>query len=113
MNVEYFDEVIGKSTEFLKGTVLKAFQLNNADEQLIKTVSGNLIAYNKKTNKIKEKLILKGTIVVALGQGKAEIKSKERGVLFDSDKSIIVQFKDDDRVEELILDLMGHEEELD
>jgi hypothetical protein len=38
LEMEYFDIMIGKSTEFLKGSILKVFELKH-NEQLIHTIS--------------------------------------------------------------------------
>jgi hypothetical protein len=35
---------------------MKSFPLNDKDEELVKTVSGNLIQYNKKTLEVRYKL---------------------------------------------------------
>ena len=44
--------------ELLKGTIVKSFPLKNEEEQLIKTISGNLLHYNKKSLEIKCKMKL-------------------------------------------------------
>lgn len=40
---------MGDMRELLKGTVMKVFPLKSMDEEMVRTVSGNFVIYNKKT----------------------------------------------------------------
>jgi len=40
----------------LKGTIIKSFPLKDQDEELIRTASGNIVLYAKKTFDIKNKM---------------------------------------------------------
>lgn len=47
LNLHHFEEVTGNPLELLKGTTTKSFELKNKFEQVVDTVSGNLLIFNK------------------------------------------------------------------
>lgn len=47
LNMMHFEEIVGNSVELLKGTTTKSFELKNKAEQVVDTVSGNLLIFNK------------------------------------------------------------------
>lgn len=96
---------MGVSTEFLKGSVVKLFPLREGEEQLVHTVSGNLLHHNKKTNEIKFTFKMRSTTAVFLGEGVVELTEKVKGIIFDSTNTNKVQFADDLRAEELMVAL--------
>ncbi len=49
---------MGDLRELLKGTITKVFPLKNPEEDLVRTVSGNLVIYNKKTLEVRNKLAI-------------------------------------------------------
>jgi hypothetical protein len=59
LNLLHFEEMMGNSVDLLKGTTSKAFELKNKTEQVVDTVSGNLLIFNKETAQMKEKFIIK------------------------------------------------------
>lgn len=69
LNEEYFGEIIGETTEFLKGTIVKSFPLKNPDEDLVKTVSGNLLHYNRRTLDVKFRAKIANTTAQFEGRG--------------------------------------------
>jgi hypothetical protein len=107
INEEYFGEIIGETTEFLKGTIAKSFPLKNPDEDLVKTVSGNLVHYNKRTLDVKYKAKMANTTAKFEGYGCVSLKEVVKGIIFDSENVERVYFKDDNRAEELVLFLSG------
>jgi hypothetical protein len=43
----HFDTIVGNACELLKGTTSKSFDLKTKSEQVIDTISGNLLIFNK------------------------------------------------------------------
>ena len=54
----HFDTIVGNACELLKGTTSKSFDLKTKSEQVIDTISGNLLIFNKETSQMKEKFVI-------------------------------------------------------
>lgn len=96
-NEEFFHAVMGDTRELLKGTVRKVFPLKTLDEEMVSTVSGNLVVYNKKTLEVKNKLAMERTMGEFIGQGRVVLTEKVKGIIFDSENKQTVVFGSDDR----------------
>lgn len=81
--------------------------MKNPDEELVKTVSGNLLHYNKKNLDIKYKMKTANTTAEFEGNGRVKLKEIQKGIIFDSEHSEHIFFKDDNRAEEIVLYLSG------
>lgn len=70
---------------------VKTFNLKDSTQELINTVSGNLVLYNKETLEHSEKMAvrhIKGA--VTMEQGAIEIEEKVPGIIFNSKKKIVI-----------------------
>lgn len=95
--------MIGDLKELLKGTITKVFPLKNPEEDLVRTASGNLVIYNKKTLEVRNKLAIESTMAEFRGQGRVELTEKIKGIIFDSTNSETVVFGSEDRAEEVMI----------
>jgi hypothetical protein len=43
----YFDKIVGSIRDIYKGTINKSFPLSALNEELIHTISGNLVQFNR------------------------------------------------------------------
>ena len=68
----------------MKGTIVKCFPLRHPEEELIKTVCGNLVHYNKKTLEIKYRMRITNTKGTFEGNGCVTLKEQIKGIIFDS-----------------------------
>jgi hypothetical protein len=73
--------------------------LKNPDEELVKTVSGNLVHYNKKSLEIKLKAKMANTTAAFEGFGCVLLTEVVKGIIFDSQHEERVYFKDNNRAE--------------
>lgn len=94
---------MGDLRELLKGTITKVFPLKNPEEDLVRTVSGNLVIYNKKTLEVRNKLAISNTMAEFQGKGRVLLTEKVKGIIFDSTNSETVVFANDDRAEEVMV----------
>ena len=58
----------------LKGAIKKVFFLKSKEEELVRTVSDNLVLYNKKSLEVKKSLRAPNTKASFLGSGTVELK---------------------------------------
>ena len=65
----------------------------------MKTVSGNLVHYNKKTLEVKYKMRIANTKGQFEGNGCVTLLEIEKGIIFDSEHKEKVYFRDDNRAE--------------
>lgn len=96
--------MIGQPRELLNNMIIKNFALKDTTQELINTVSGNLVLYNRASLECSEKMTvkhIKGATTMEQG-GVIEIEQKIPGIIFDSNKKTTVEFRDADRAEELI-----------
>ena len=100
--MEHFQLLTGDPVELLRGTLSKSFQLKNKDEELINTISGNLVVYKKSKVEFKEKFVVKNLSAQIIGEGVVQFDEVIKGIFFDSNKTVRVAFRDQDRAEELI-----------
>ena len=100
--MSYFQLITGDPTELLRGTLSKSFQLKNKEEELINTISGNLVLYNRVKIEFKEKFVVKNLSAQIVGDGVVQFDEVLKGIIFDSSKTVRITFKDEDRAEELI-----------
>ena len=63
----HFQLITGDPVELLRGTLSKSFQLKNKDEELINTISGNLVLYNKIKIEFKDKFVVKNSMQPGCG----------------------------------------------
>ena len=98
----HFQLITGDPVELLRGTLSKSFQLKNKDEELINTISGNLVLYNKIKIEFKDKFVVKNLSAQIIGDGIVQFDEVVKGIIFDSNKSARITLKDEDRAEELI-----------
>jgi hypothetical protein len=89
----------------LKGTIKKQFLLKNNDEELVKSVSDNLVLYNKKTLEVKNQMRIANTKGEFGGNGQVLLLETVKGIIVDSENTQTIIFSSDDRAEELILSL--------
>lgn len=68
----------------MKGTIIKSFPLRNPEEELVKTVSGNLVHYNKKTLEVKYRMRIANTKGHFEGNGSVTLLETLKGIIFDS-----------------------------
>lgn len=57
----------------LKGAIKKVFFLKSKEEELVRTVSDNLVLYNKKSLEVKKSLRASNTKASFLGAGMVEL----------------------------------------
>jgi hypothetical protein len=43
----HFETIVGNASDLLKGTTSKSFDLKTNSEQVVDTISGNLLIFNK------------------------------------------------------------------
>ena len=102
IQMAHFQLITGDPVELLRGTLSKSFQLKNKDEELINTISGNLVLYNKIKIEFKDKFVVKNLSAQIIGDGIVQFDEVVKGIIFDSNKSARITLKDEDRAEELI-----------
>ena len=95
----HFELLTGDPLDLLKGTLSKSFQLKNKNEELINTISGNLVLYNKNTVEFKDKFIVKNLSAQIVGDGVIQFDEVIKGFIFDDHKTVRINFKDEDGAE--------------
>lgn len=60
----------------------KSFLLKNKDEELINTVSGNLVHFNTATSEYKEKFNVKNLSATIIGDGVVQFDEVIPGIIF-------------------------------
>lgn len=98
----HFEIVVGKSTDLLKGMVNKSFQLRDKNEELINTISGNLVHFNRESSEYKDKFIIKNLIANIVANGVIQFDEILPGIIFSNNRTVRLNFRDQDRAEELI-----------
>jgi hypothetical protein len=81
-------------------------------EELVHTVSGNLVFFNRERDELRDKFVIKNINVKMMGQGVVEVDEVIRGILFDDNRTLRLKLKDADRAEELICYLNEKEENI-
>lgn len=100
--MSHFELLTGDPVELLRGTLSKSFQLKNKEEELINTISGNLVWYNKLKVEFKDKFVIKNLSAQIVGDGVVQFDEIIKGIFFDNNRTVRLAFKDEDRAEELI-----------
>jgi hypothetical protein len=71
LEMAYFDKIVGNIRDIYKGTINKSFPLSAPNEELIHTISGNLVQFNREmdhvlnifvVNNINAKIINEGVV---------------------------------------------------
>lgn len=71
-------------------------------EELIHTISGNLVYFNRQRDELRDKFVVKNLNVKMMGQGVVEFDEIIKGIIFDDNRTLRLKLKDADRAEELI-----------
>lgn len=69
VEMPHFEVVTGKSSDLLKGMVNKSFQLRQKNEELINTISGNLVHFSRHNSEYKDKFIIKNLMANIVAEG--------------------------------------------
>lgn len=94
-----------------KGAICKVFPLTVNHEELIHTVSGNLVHFNRQTDQVLNVFIIKNVNARIIADGTVEFDELLKGIIFDDSRTIRIKMKDRDRAEELICYLNEKEDD--
>lgn len=98
----HFEIVTGKSTDLLKGMINKSFQLKEKNEELINTISGNLVHFSRNSSECQEKFVVKNLVANIVAEAVIQFDEILPGIIFSNSRTVRLYFKDQDRAEELI-----------
>lgn len=102
MEMPHFEEIVGKSSDLLKGVINKSIHLKAEGEQLVNTISGNLVLFNSINSEYKDKFVVKNLSATIVGNGLIQFDEIVPGFIFNDTRTMRLEFKDQDRAEELI-----------
>ena len=86
--MQHLELLTGKSTDLLKGMVNKVFTLKNKEQELITTISGNLVLYNPAQADYTEKFSIKNIEAQIVAEGVVQIDERIPGIIFDSNRTV-------------------------
>lgn len=84
----HLESLTGKPTDLLKGMVNKIFFLRNKEQELINTISGNLVVYNTVQVDYSEKFCVKNIEVQIVAEGVVQIDERIPGFFLDSNRTV-------------------------
>ena len=67
LDMNFFEHIVGDSGTLLKAAVLKVFPLDHKEEELVHTISGFLVHYNKVSKTCKNKYEIKHLNATVVG----------------------------------------------
>jgi hypothetical protein len=108
----FFDRVVGNIRDLLKGATNKAFPLRAEGEELVHSISGNLVLFHRPLDLCRDHFRISNLNAKVVGSGTVEFDELQKGIIFDDSRTVRLQLRDDDRAEELICYLNEKEEDI-
>lgn len=68
LDLIFFDKLVGNIRDIYKGAICKVFPMNLPHEELIHTVSGNLVHFNRETDQCLNVFVIKNINARIIGQ---------------------------------------------
>lgn len=69
----HFETATGNSSDLLKGMFNKSFNLKKKDEELINTISGNLVIFNRQKVEYVDKFCVKNIQAQIIAEGLVQV----------------------------------------
>lgn len=85
---------MGNIRDTLKGATNKSFPMENPSEELIHSISGNLVLFSREHDLCKDKYEIKNLNAKIIGAGFVEFDELLKGVIFDDNRTIRLKLKD-------------------
>lgn len=102
LELNFFDRIVGESGTLLKAAVLKVFPLDHKEEELVHTISGYLVHYNRVSKTCKDKYEMKHLNATIIGEAVLQFDEATKGFIFTSNRTVRLQLRSQDTAEELI-----------
>jgi hypothetical protein len=112
LELVFFDRVVGNIRDMLKGATNKVFPMENPNDELIHSISGNLVLFSRDHDHCKDKYQIKNVNAKIVGAGFVEFDELLKGFIFDDSRTVRLRLRDEDRAEELICYLNEKEEDI-
>jgi hypothetical protein len=112
LDLIFFERLVGHIRDIYKGAICKVFTMSVGHEELIHTISGNLVHFNRDNDQALNTFVIKNTNARILGEGTVEFDELLKGIIFDDSRTVRLKLKDNDRAEELICYLNEKEEDI-
>ena len=96
----------------LKGATNKSFPLRAQGDELIHSISGNLVVFHRPLDLCRDYFRISSLNAKVVANGTVEFDELQKGILFDDSRTVRLQLMDDDRAEELICYLNEKEEDI-
>ena len=77
----------------------KSFNLKKKDEELINTISGNLVIFNRQKVEYLDKFCVKNIQAQIIAEGLVQVDELIPGIIFNSQRTVRIEFRDEDRAE--------------
>lgn len=111
LDLIFLDKLVGNIRDSYKGAITKVFPMAAPHEELIHTVSNNLVHFNTDTDSCITVLAVKRTNAKIVANNSVEFDELIKGIIFDDNRTVRIKLLDSDRCEELICYLNEIEED--
>jgi hypothetical protein len=72
LDLVFFDRVVGNIRDLYKGATNKIFPMEYQGDELIHTISGNLVHFNRERDEFRDKFVIRNINAKIVGQGIVE-----------------------------------------
>jgi hypothetical protein len=72
LDLVFFDRVVGNIRHTLKGATNKTFPMQPEGEELVHTISGNMVLFQRETDQCKDQYVIKNLNAKIIGAGFVE-----------------------------------------
>jgi len=97
LDLIYLDRLVGNIRDLYKGATCKIFPMAVEHEELIHTISGNLVHFNVDNDQCINTFNIKNINARILAEGMVEFDELLKGLIFDDSRTVRIKLKDSDR----------------
>ena len=110
LELPFFDRFVGSKKDLFKGAINKCFPLHQKNEELVHTISGNLVHFNRETEECKDKFQIRNLNTRLIAEAGVEFDEVVKGIIFSDNRTVRLKMQSHDRAEELICYLNERDE---
>jgi hypothetical protein len=94
--------VVGNIRDTLKGATNKVFPMQADGDELVHTISGNLVLFHRPNDLPRDHYVIARLNAKIVGGSFVEFDELQKGIFFDDTRTVRLKLRDEDRAEELI-----------